>query len=89
LSYQYITTDTSGLQKFYGLGTGREILVNADPEGRFVLLHEPTEEEVKETIKEYLSIRVQTQGLFILSNATSDCTDGTKFKLKLNRESVT
>jgi hypothetical protein len=28
-------------------------------------------------------------GLFILPNATSNCTDGTKFMLKLNQESTT
>lgn len=58
MSYQYITTDTSGLREFIGLGTGREVLVNADPEGRIVLLHEPSTEEVINAIKEYNSKRI-------------------------------
>lgn len=55
----YVTTDKTGLVKFTGLGTGREILLNADPEGRIVVLHAPSEEVVKEAIEEYYSMRIQ------------------------------
>jgi hypothetical protein len=58
LDYQYVTTDTGGLKIFRGTGTGREILVNGDPEGRIVLLREPSKEEMKVAIEEYYSLRI-------------------------------
>lgn len=58
MDYQHVTADTSSLQIFKGLGTNRDILVNADPEGRIVLLREPSDEEVKEAIEEYHMRRI-------------------------------
>jgi hypothetical protein len=54
----HVTTDRSGLEQFRGLGTNREVLVNADPKGRIVLLREPSKEEVIQAIKEYNTRRI-------------------------------
>jgi hypothetical protein len=59
VDYQYVTADENSLRTYRGIGTGREVLVNADPEGRIVMLYVPTKAELKEAVQEYCSRRVQ------------------------------
>lgn len=59
MEYQYVTADPNSVKRFQGLGTDREVLVNADPKGRMVVLREPSIKELKGYIDEYCLKRAQ------------------------------
>jgi hypothetical protein len=54
MNQQYATSDPNSIKTFCGLGTGEDVLVNADPKGRIVILNIPPIEDIKIAIDQYI-----------------------------------